>query len=290
VVVLVLGDKSGLTPDCTTGETRDRAELGLPGVQEALARVLHAAGKPLVVVQINGRPISSAWLHENASAILEAWLPGEEGAAAVAEVLFGKANPGGKLPVTVARSVGQLPMRYNHKPSGNTSNWYGDYVEMPVSPLYSFGHGLSFTSFSYSDLHLSTERASSGEEVDISLNVTNTGPVAGDEVVQLYICDEVASIPRPVKELKGFCRLTLQPGENRQITFHLPVDLLAYYDENLELVVEAGTIKLMIGSSSSDIRLEDEFEITGLAKTLVKQRLFHCPVTVGPSKDSGETL
>jgi len=280
VVILVLGDKSGLAPDCTTGETRDRADLGLPGVQEELAKAIVAVGKRVVAVLINGRPISSTWLHENVSAILEAWLPGEEGAAAIAEVLFGDSNPGGKLPLSVARSAGQLPIYYNHKPSGNTSNWYGDYVEIPVSPLYAFGHGLSYTTFLYSDLQLSGEKAGGGEQVEISLTITNTGKFAGDEVVQLYICDEYASIPRPVKELKGFGRLTLKPGEARRLTFHLPVDMLAFYDENLDLVIEPGKIKVMLGSSSDDIRLYGEFEITGTGKMQIKERVFMCPVNI----------
>jgi beta-glucosidase len=280
VVILVLGDKSGLTPDCTTGETRDRAEIGLSGAQEALAQAVVAAGKPVVAVLVNGRPVSSPWLHEHVSAILEAWLPGEEGAAAVAQVLFGEANPGGKLPVSVARSAGQIPISYNHKPSGSYSNWYTDYVETPVTPLYPFGHGLSYTRFVYSDLLLSRKSVQSGEEVDIQLTVTNSGQLTGDEVVQLYVCDEVASIPRPLKELKGFCRLRLEPGQSCRVTFHLPVDLLAYYDESLELVLESGKIKIMLGSSSADIRLQDEFEITGSSKTPVARRLFKCPVTV----------
>jgi beta-glucosidase len=280
VTVLVLGDKSGLVPDCSTGETRDRAELGLPGVQLELAQAVVALGKPVVVVLINGRPVSSEWLHENVSAILEAWLPGEEGAAVVAAVLFGDSNPGGKLPLSIARSVGQLPIRYNHKAAGSTSNWYKDYVELPVSPLYAFGHGLSYTSFAYSDLHISAPTAASGEQVEISLQVANTGQVAGDEVVQLYICDEYASLPRPVKELKSFCRVALEPGQCRRISFHLPVDMLAYYDENLALIVEAGNIKLMLGSSSEDIRLETSFEITGAAQTKIAQRIFTCPVTI----------
>lgn len=279
-VILVLGDKSGMTPECTTGETRDRADLGLPGVQEDLAKAIAAVGKPVVVVLINGRPVSSPWLQENVPAILEAWLPGEEGASAIAEVLFGAANPGGKLPVTVARAVGQIPLRYNHKPSGSHSNWHGDYVETPVTPLYPFGHGLSYTTFAYSNLRLSTKKAACGEQVDITLTVTNTGKVAGDEVVQLYLCDEYASIPRPVKELKGFCRVALAPGQRREVSFHLPVNMLAFYDETLNLVVEAGIIKVMVGSSSADIRLKDEFEISGAAKTPVAQRIFTCPVTI----------
>jgi beta-glucosidase len=280
VVVLVLGDKSGLVPDCSTGETRDRAELGLPGVQEELARAVVDVGKPVVAVLVNGRPVSSPWLHENVAAILEAWLPGEEGAAAVADVLFGRANPGGKLPVTVARSAGQIPVTYRHPASGSHSNWYHDYVEMPVGPLYPFGHGLSYTSFVYSDLEISTPKAKSGEQVEISLNVANTGKVKGDEVIQLYVCDETASSARPVKELKGFSRVALEPGQKCRLTFCLPVNMLAYYDDQLELIVEAGTIKLMVGSSSEDIRLQGKFEISGASKTPVADRIFDCPVTL----------
>jgi beta-glucosidase len=211
---------------------------------------------------------------------LEAWLPGEEGAAAIVEVLLGKANPGGKLPVTFPRSPGQLPVYYNHKPSGRSSYWYGDYADLPASPLYPFGHGLSYTTFGYSDLLISPTAAAAGESVEISLSVANTGQVAGDEVVQLYICDEYASPPRPVKELKGFCRLSLAPGEARRLTFQLPVDLLAFHDENLELIVEAGKIQVFIGSSVDDIRLQGEFQISGLARAAVRERLFASPVTV----------
>jgi beta-glucosidase len=180
----------------------------------------------------------------------------------------------------LARSVGQVPISYNHKPSGAYSNWYGNYVDMPVTPLYPFGHGLSYTSFCYSDMQLSRKTVQSGEQVDISLTVTNTGQLAGDEVVQLYVRDEIASIPRPVKELKGFYRLHLEPGQSRRLTFHLPADLLAYYDENLDLILERGKIHIMLGSSSVDIHLQDEFEIIGCDKATVAQRLFSYPVTI----------
>jgi beta-glucosidase len=219
-------------------------------------------------------------LNEHVPAILEAWLPGEEGAAAIAEALFGGTNPGGKLPITVPRSVGQVPVYYNHKPSGGRSYWYVDYVDSPVAPLYPFGHGLSYTTFAYTNLQISPKTAISGESVEISLSIANIGEVAGDEVVQLYICDEYASLPRPVKELKGFYRLTLTPGESRRLTFQLPVDLLAFYDEHLKLVVEAGKIGVFIGSSSEDIRLTGEFEITGTGKIPVQERVFICPVDV----------
>jgi beta-glucosidase len=279
-VILVIGDRSGLTPPCTTGEFRDSASLRLPGVQEGLAKAVIATGKPVVVVLVNGRPYAMPWLSENANAILEAWLPGEEGGTAVADVLFGDANPGGKLPVTFPRSVGQIPTFYNHKPSGRRSHVYVDYVEEKVTPLYPFGYGLSYTSFEYGDLSIYRAQATGGESVDVSLKVTNTGPVAGDEVVQLYIRDEFASTPRPVKELKGYARVTLQPGASTTVTFHLPVDQLAFYDNDLNLVLEPGRVFVMLGSSSEDIHLRGEFEIVGEKKMPVKERVFVCPVTI----------
>jgi beta-glucosidase len=279
-VVLVLGDHSGLVPSATTGETRDSADLKLPGVQEELAKAIIATGKPVVVVLVNGRPYAMSWLAENANAILEAWLPGEEGGPAVADVLFGDENPGGKLPISFPRSVGQVPIFYNAKPSGMKSNWYVDYVAEKVTPLYAFGHGLSYTLFEYGELSIDQKQAKVGESVDISLKVRNVGKVMGDEVVQLYIRDEYASMPRPIKELKGYQRVNLMPNEEQTITFHLPVDQLAFYDADLKLCVEAGKIHVMLGSSSEDIRLRGEFEITGAKKAFVKDRVFVCPVTV----------
>ena len=213
VVVLVLGDRSGLKADCTTGETRDSVDLRLPGVQTELAQTVFATGKPVVLVLINGRPLAIQDLAEKASAILEAWLPGEEGGAAVADVLFGEVNPGGRLAITFPRHVGQVPLFYNQKPSGGKSNWFWDYVSISCSPLFPFGHGLSYTTFEYGDFTISKKQVEAGETVDVSLSIRNTGKVAGDEVVQLYTCDEFGCVPRPVKELKGFARLTLQPAE-----------------------------------------------------------------------------
>jgi beta-glucosidase len=279
-VVLVLGDRSGLVPSCTTGEFRDSVDLRLPGLQEELAQAIISMGKPVAVVLVNGRPYAIPWLDEHANAILEAWLPGEDGGKAIADILFGDVNPGGKLPITFPRHVGQVPIFYNHKPSGMHSNGYGDYVSEKVIPLYPFGHGLSYTCFEYGDLSINRKQAATGESVDISLKITNSGSVAGDEVVQFYICDEYASTPRPVKELKGFHRLTLDPGESRQLTFHFPVDMLAFYDNELNLVVEAGKIRVFLGSSSTDVRLQGEIEVIGAAKTLVGQRVFNCSVTI----------
>jgi beta-glucosidase len=277
-VVLVLGDRSGLVPSCTAGETRDSAQLRLPGAQQKLAKAVLALGKPAVLVLVNGRPYAIPRLDERANAILEAWLPGEEGGTAVAEVLFGDTNPGGKLPITFPRHAGQVPVHYNHKPSGQKSHWYGDYVAEKAAPLYPFGHGLSYTKFQYADLQIGSTRATAGERVDISLNVTNAGEVTGDEVVQLYIRDEYGSVPRPMKELKGYARLALQPGECKTVTFELPVDQLAFYDVKEQLVLEPGRVFIMAGSSSDDIRLRGELEIFGPEKMPVNDRVFVCPV------------
>lgn len=279
-VVLVLGDRSGLTPECTTGETRDSADLRLPKIQEDLTRALLATGKPIAVVLITGRPYALPALANSVNALLEAWLPGEEGGSAVADILFGDENPGGKLPITFPRSVGQVPIYYNAKPSGTRSHWYGDYVFEKTEPLYAFGHGLSYTSFEYSNLELNQRQVKAGESVDISLKVRNVGEVAGDEVVQLYTYDEFASTPRPVKELKGYRRLFLSSGESRFITFHLPVNQLAFYDNDLNLVLESGTIEVMVGSSSEDIRLCDKFEIVGQNEVAVEKAVFVCPVSI----------
>ncbi len=281
VVILALGDVSGLTPDVTCGETRDSSTLRLPAVQEALFQAVAATGKPIVVVLLSGRVIALTEISARAEAILNAWIPGEEGGAAIAAALFGDINPGGKLPITFPRSVGQLPVYYNHKSSAGRSNWYGPYVTEPTQPLYPFGHGLSYTRFEYSDLSLSCEQADPGSEVAIRLKVRNTGERAGEEVVQLYIRDQFASIPRPVKELKGYIRLGLLPGESKTVTFHLPVNLLAFYNADLNLVLEAGKIDVMVGSSSEDIRLYGGFVINGSGTQPVEKRLFACPVEAG---------
>jgi beta-glucosidase len=279
-VVLVLGERSGLIPDCSTGETRDSVDLRLPDIQNELAKAVLGTGKPVVIILVNGRPLVIPELAVRASAILEAWLPGEAGGLAVAETLFGDANPGGKLPITFPRHVGQLPIFYNQKPSGGKSYWYIDYVTVESSPLFPFGHGLSYTTFDYTDFSISSKECKADKTVDIQVSIKNTGKFTGDEVVQLYTRDEYASLPRPVKELKGFVRLELKPGESSKVTFHLPVNQLAFYDQDMNLVVESGFIKLMIGSSSTDIRCEGEFCIIGDQKYPVADRVFVCPVDV----------
>jgi len=272
VAVVVVGDKSGLTDGCTSGESRDRADLNLPGVQEELIKAVYETGTPVIVVLINGRPMSISWIAEKIPAIIEAWLPGEEGGRAVADVIFGDYNPGGKLPISIPQSVGQLPVYYYHKPSGGRSHWKGDYVELSTKPLYPFGYGLSYTEFSYTNLNISNRKVSLRDRmVEISVDIKNTGTLKGDEVVQLYIHQEALSVTRPVKELKGFKRITLDAGEEKTVIFKLSIEQLGFYDENMEYVVEPGRVDVMIGSSSEDIRLRDYFEIVGEKEKVAKK-------------------
>ncbi len=263
VAVVVVGDKSGLMPDNTSGEMRDRETLCLPGVQEDLVKAVFETGTPVVVVLVNGRPYTMKWLAENISAIVNAWEPGEEGGTAVADVLFGDYNPGGKLPNTFPLYEGQIPIYYAHKPSGRKKDVWTDYVEGPAQPLYEFGYGLSFTTFKFSNLAVAGSKISAKDTLNVKCDVRNTGKREGDEVVQLYINDVVASVTRPVKELKAFKRISLQPGEKKTVVFNVPADDLAFYNRNMERKVEPGTFKLMIGNSSENILLEGEFEVTG---------------------------
>jgi beta-glucosidase len=278
VAIVVVGDKSGLGRDSTTGEARDSATLELPGVQHALIEAIHATGTPTVVVLMTGRPYLLNWIHEHITAVLEVWLPAQEGGTALADILFGDVNPGGKLPVSFPRGVGQIPVYYNHKPAGQRSHWHGEYVDMATTPLYPFGHGLSYTTFAYSNLRLSANAVQASDSVQISFDVTNTGSVAGDEIVQLYLGDPVATVTRPVKALKGFKRINLQPGATKTVTFDLDVRHVAFYDRAMNYVVEAGTITVMVGASSADIRLTGEFTIVGV--TRVVEQVFTTPVTV----------
>ena len=280
VAVVVVGGKSGLTPDCTCGEFRDRADLGLPGVQGDLVRAIYETGTPTVVVLINGRPYAIPWIAEHIPAVVEAWLPGEEGGEAVADVLFGDYNPGGKLPITFPRAVGQIPTFYAHKPSGGRSFLYGDYVSLSAKPLFPFGYGLSYTRFEFDNLRVEPEQVAADGEVTISVDVKNVGERQGDEVVQLYVHDVVSSVTRPVKELKGFRRITLEPGEAKTVTFTLFVSQLRFYNRDMAFVVEPGAVEVMVGSSSDDIHLTGEFEVVGEVTDVSATKTFFSGVTV----------
>jgi beta-glucosidase len=260
-VIMVVGGKSGLSLDCTSGETRDKSDLDLPAGQTELVKAVYDTGKPIVLVIVDGRPVTLGWIAEKIPAVLEAWLPGEEGGNAVADVIFGDYNPAGRLSVSFPRSVGQIPVYYGMKPSGGKSQFWGDYVDEHVGPQYSFGHGLSYSSFKYENLKIGQRKVRKDDGVNISVEVTNTGKRDGEEVVQLYINDVVASVTRPVKQLKGFERIALKAGEIRTVTFKLPVDELAFYNADMNRIVEPGIFKVMIGKSSTDIQLEDQFEV-----------------------------
>jgi beta-glucosidase len=268
VAVVAVGGKSGLLRDCTSGEFRDAATLGLSGAQQTLVEMVVATGTPTVVVLVNGRPLALPWIAERVPALLEAWLPGEEGGHAVADVLFGQRSPAGRLPITLPRAVGQVPIHHDHKSGGGRSQMYGDYADLPVSPLFPFGHGLSYTRFEYGALAVAPAEASPFERVRVALDVTNAGARAGDEVVQLYLRDPVASVTRPVQQLAGFLRIQLAPGERRRVVFELDPTQLAFYDAALRLVVEPGEIELMAGASAADLRARGGFRIAGKRREL----------------------
>ena len=273
VVLMFVGDKAGLAIDCSSGESRDRAVLTLPGEQESLVRAVVETGVPVILVLVNGRPFTLEWEHENIPAILEAWLPGAQGAVAVADAIFGDYNPGGKLTITIPRTVGQIPVYYNHKKSGGRSHWKGDYVETSTKPLYPFGFGLSYTQFKYSDFSIDKAKCAVEDVVKVGISVTNIGDIDGDEIVQLYINDAQASVTRPVMELKGFKRVALEAGQTRRVTFTLSPKLLGFYNAAMDFVVETGDINVMIGSSSTQIEASGSFYITG-DTTLIKDKVF----------------
>jgi beta-glucosidase len=212
-----------------------------------------ATGTPVVLVLVAGRPLASAWLHEHCAAVLMAWLPGQEGGTALAEVLAGDANPGGKLPISYPRSVGHVPVFYGHKVSGGRSHWKGDYVDSPTAPLYPFGHGLGYTTFALSDAALGRTEVSWHDVVTTTVTVTNTGDRTGDEVVQLYMRDPAATVTRPVLELKSFVRVSLVAGESRTVTFETPVGQLGFHGRDLAYVVEPGRFDVFVGQSSADL-------------------------------------
>jgi len=261
VAVMVMGDKAGLTSDCTSGEGRDRLSLALPGLQEDLVREVIDTGTPVVLVLVTGRPCGSQWAHEHSAAVVQAWLPGEEGAEAIADVLTGVVSPDGKLPISYPRSAGQIPVYYGHKVSGGRSHWKGDYVDGAASPLYPFGHGLGYTTFRLSDFSVTPDLATWNGMVTVRASVTNTGDREGDNVVQLYVRDPVASVTRPVLELKGFARVGLPAGGSARVTFDLPVGQLGFYDRDLEYVVEPGSIEVLVGTSSADLDLAGSFTV-----------------------------
>ena len=255
-VVIVAG---GLTGDVEGEEMSvsypgfaggDRTDIALPSSQQTLLRALHATGRPIVLVIMAGSAVSVEWAQQNVPVVLMAWYPGQEGGAAIADVLFGDVNPSGRLPVTFYRSVGQLPPFSDYSMNGRTYRFFGG------EPLYPFGHGLSYTRFEYANLRLSRRSASTSDPVDVSLDVTNTGTRAGHEVVQLYVRAVAPALPMPLEELRGFDRVLLQPGERRSVSFQLtPSEAMAYYDEaRRRFAVAPGEYEIAAGASSRDLR------------------------------------
>lgn len=264
VAIVVLGENEWNAPGKTgtSGEGYDVATLELTGMQEELLKAVHGTGTPVILVLINGRPLAVRWAAENIPAILEAFVPGEAGGQAIADILFGKVNPSGKLPVTVPRHAGQLPVYYNYMPDKEywiTRGWGKPYADMPPTPLWNFGHGLSYTVFEYSGLNIDPASTGTSGDIRISLDVKNSGKFTGKETVQLYVRDLKASVTTPVKELKGFKKIELKPGESEHLEFILTHDDLALYDKNMNRVVEPGEFSVMLGSASDDIRLKGKF-------------------------------
>jgi beta-glucosidase len=258
-VILAVGETAEMS-----GEAASRASLDLPGRQLELVQAIHGTGKPYAVVLMNGRPLSINWLAENSPAILETWFAGTQAGHAIADVLFGDVNPGGKLPVTFPRHAGQSPLYYNHKSTGRPptdQKYTSKYLDVPWTPLYPFGHGLSYTTFRLSNLRLSAPRIPANGRVTASVEVENTGRRSGDEVVQLYVQDVAASVTRPVRELKGFERVTLRPGERRRLSFTLGPEQLGFYDQRMRFAVEPGQFKVFAGASSVG-GLQASFEVT----------------------------
>ena len=255
VIVAVVGESQGMT-----GEAASRADIGLPGRQLDLLKALKATGKPLIVVLVNGRPLTLPWEEQHADAMLETWFGGTQAGNAVADVLFGAYNPSGKLTMTFPREVGQIPIYYNHKSTGRPyagvalDKYKSRYLDVPNDPLYPFGYGLSYTTFSYGKPTLSQPSIGPGQGLDVLVTVRNTGSADGEEVAQLYLRDLVGSSTRPVKELKGFLKVNLKKGESRQLTFHLGPDDLKFYNDNLQFVAEPGAFEVFVGGNSRDVQ------------------------------------
>jgi beta-glucosidase len=262
VTVLVIGEDFDLS-----GEARSRSDLELPASQMELARRILETGKPVIVVLANGRPLALSWLAEKAPVILEAWMLGTESGNAIADVIFGRYSPAGRLPAAFPRVTGAVPFNYSANATGRPADpdLAKDtvrYHDLPITPLFAFGHGLSYSEFRYSDLTQSTKEVGPGERVDISITVENTGGVASDEVVQLYVRDPVASIARPVLELRGFKRIELAAGARKRVTFSLTPEQFAFFGPRGQWLIEAGRIDFWIGASSADLRANGAFEIT----------------------------
>jgi len=246
-IVLAIGTNESVSREAwADNHLGDVADLTLMSNQQELVDAMLGTGKPVVALLINGRPLALSSVAARVPAILEAWYPGQEGGTAIGEVLFGDVNPGGKLPITFPRATGQLPVYYDRRPTS-----FRSHLDLTREPLWAFGVGLSYTTFALADLQVASPSIAPTGRTDVSVRVTNTGTRAGDEVVQLYIRDQVSSVTRPVKELRGFERVTLKPGESKRVTFTLGPDELSLIDRKMQRIVEAGRFDVMVGTSSA---------------------------------------
>ena len=255
VALVFVGGRSGLTPVCTVGEARDASDLRLTGAQEQLVEAVAATGTPTVVVLLSGRVHSIPSIAERVPAVLQAWLPGEEGGAAIANVLLGRSEPGGRLPVSMPQMVGQVPTHHDYRAGGGRSMFWGEYTDGPNTPLYPFGHGLTYTQFAYGDLEV-VNSGSTSEPIDLRVQITNTGRRQGSEVVQLYVRDEVATVARPSQQLVGFTRVELEPGTSASVAFQVHPSRLAFYNESMNFVTEPGAFRFTVGGSCATARSE----------------------------------
>ncbi|WP_457967241.1 glycoside hydrolase family 3 C-terminal domain-containing protein [Arthrobacter sp. D1-29] len=279
VVLLTLGGKHGTASIASMGEGIDATNINLPCCQDDLIVKLAKLGKPIIGIHLDGRPVSSDAADTHLAALLEAWSPAEGGAEAIVDILTGAHNPSGRLPVSVAGNAGQVPVYYNH-PHGSAWNQgesigFPDYVDAPHTPRYFFGHGLSYTTFDYSDLELSQHEVAADDTITISLTVTNSGARPGTEIIQLYVSDKFASVSRPVLELAGFRRLDLEPGQAARVRFQLDISQLAFLDADMRWRVESGEVDIMIGASSNDLRLTESVSIVSGAVIDGKNRSFY---------------
>jgi beta-glucosidase len=282
IAIVVLGERSGLTDDSTTGEFRDRLSLGFLGRQEELLEAVAATGTPVVLVVVSGRPLTIEWAAGHLGAILLAWVPGDAGPDAIADVLTGAANPGGKLPISIPRHVGQVPLTYRHHPTGGHSQPKGDYVDGSVAPLWPFGYGLSYTTFRVERLCVDRQEvATTDGELVVSVDVENTGERTGDEVLQLYVRDDEATVARPVRELRGFRRVRLEPGERRTVTFRLSAEQFAYVGADRRRVIEPGTIGIAVGTSSADLPLTATVTLVGPTIELAERHHYLTETALG---------
>jgi beta-glucosidase len=287
IVILLLGGKNGSGAGCTMGENVDSSNIGLPGIQEELAKEIKATGKPVVLVHIDGRPLSSVWAKENADSILEAWHPGQRGAQAIADTLIGKNNPCGKLPVTVLRHASQVQIyAEQHRGSGvqgrgmSNNDITQGYVEEPGFALFPFGYGLSYAKFEITDCAVSQAALQENQNITVSCAVTNVSDTAGDEIVQLYFSDRQSAVTRPNKELAGFCRVSLNPGESGKVLFTFTADQTAFLDKDMRWKIEAGDVDILIGNSSDALNLAGTVEIVDTRYLPDSKRNYYSDVVV----------